>query len=72
LNVERNGAKLAGQFMGDDVVAGYAATVKVLEKFRLAGLQAACFAINPVDISNLERRGCTVRGTRRKAFNDLP
>jgi len=38
LNVERNGAKLAGQFMGDDVVTGYAAPVKVLEKFDLAGL----------------------------------
>jgi len=37
LNLERNGAKLAGQFMGDDVVTGYAAAVKVLKKLHLAG-----------------------------------
>jgi len=37
LNLERNGGKLAGQFMGDDFVTGYTATVKVLEKLHLAG-----------------------------------
>jgi hypothetical protein len=37
LNLERNGAKLAGQFMGDDFVTGDAATVKVLKKLHLAG-----------------------------------
>jgi hypothetical protein len=37
LDFERNGAKLAGQFMGDDFVTGHTATVKVLEKFHLAG-----------------------------------
>ena len=62
LNLERNGAKLAGQFMGDDFVTGYTATVKVLEKLHLAGFQAACFAINPIDISNLKTRRYTVTG----------
>jgi hypothetical protein len=37
LDLERNGAKLAGQFMGDDVLTGHTAAVKVLEKLHLAG-----------------------------------
>jgi hypothetical protein len=62
LDLKGNGAKLAGQFMGDDVVTGHTATVKVLEKLHVAGFQAACFAINPIDISNLELRRYTVHG----------
>jgi hypothetical protein len=37
LNLERNGAKLAGQFMGDDFVTGYTATVEVLKRLHVAG-----------------------------------
>jgi hypothetical protein len=37
LDLERNGAKLAGQFMGDDFVTGYTATVEVLKKLHVAG-----------------------------------
>jgi len=55
LNLEGNGAKLAGQFMGDDFVTGNPATVKVLKELHLAGFQAACFAIDAIDISNLKK-----------------
>jgi hypothetical protein len=45
-------------------VTGHTATVKVLEKLHLAGFQAACFAIDPIDISNLETRSYKVHGAR--------
>ncbi len=50
--------------MGDDVVTGHAAAVEVLQELHLAGLQAACFAVDPVDISNLSIRRYTAHGAR--------
>jgi hypothetical protein len=38
LNLERNGTQLTGQFVGDDLMTGDTATVKVLKKLHLAGL----------------------------------
>jgi hypothetical protein len=68
LNLERNGTKLAGQFMSDDFVTGYTATVKVLEKLHLVGFQSACFAINPIDISNLIKERGTLHGSGYKEY----
>jgi len=58
--------------MSDDFVTGYTATVKVLEKLHLVGFQSACFAINPIDISNLESKRYTVQGARARGFLDFP
>jgi hypothetical protein len=51
-NIMGDGAKLAGQIMGNDLVDGNPATIQILKPLVLAGLEAAGFAIYLIDNSS--------------------
>jgi hypothetical protein len=49
MDITGDGRNLAGQFMRNNLMAGYSAAVKILKSFTLAGFEAARFAVYLLD-----------------------